>query len=424
MGHDHDRTPSANAGSAAATSVERATNSPSRWHVGAVVGVLTLAVVFAGPGRAAQAVDGFGDPPDGEWYATMWAELTHTDTYDGARVDYAGVVDGLGEFTFRGGVADGLFVMDIISVIMMDHPEGNGVIDQFWEGDGTIAGDGWLLTMDGAAEGHAVTTMNIAGVGSVTQSQDGFTSPIGPFDVPIVEVRCDTIVADWAPTLELEAAEQGMVGVNVVGEMTATYVAAPDDQAPFFDRFEELKAEIQRWAGEIIDGATLDMDRFLDLSGQLMDLEVERRRNIESCLFGSDEDRDEFVNFAGLAMESLVLTLLHHVEVDPSTIDLLLDVLLEFGMLGAGSSSTSGDLLEHLVTVQLERYLADNLQSDGTSSAGESCSAAAPCLPDDHQALRLFRTADRLGLKLSAGGTSLDAGAIGDAILRSMEDDA
>lgn len=395
-----------------------------RWHVTAVIAALTLAVTLAVPGGEARAVDGFGDPPDGEWYATMWAELTHSGTYDGARVDYAGVVDGLGEFTFQDGAADGVFVMDVISSILVDHPEGHGVIDQFWEGDGTITGDGWLLTMDGAADGYALTTMTIAGAGTVNHRQDGLTSPIGPFDVPIVDVQCDTIVADWAPTLELEAAEQGMVGVRVVGELTATYVAAPEAQAPFFERFEALKAEVQDWAAEIIGGATLDMDRFLDLSGRLMELETERRRNIESCIFASDDDRDGFVSFAGLAIESLVLTLLHHVELEPSTIDLLLDILLEFGMLGAGSSSASGDLLEQLVSVQLERYLADQLQTDGTSPTGEPCSPQAPCLPDDHQSLRLFRTVDRLGLDLAAAGTSFDARAIADAILRSMEEAA
>jgi len=173
--------------------------------------------------------------------------------------------------------------------------EGNVSADISFEvaQDGTVfssdlLSSGWLLTgsatMDFEGDVSFTILQQYSGIGSFTGDRSGLTmsgdmtttgsvsgAPVEPqtatfeLQIEILEATCSEVYGDWESPIEQLAVEAGWSRTVVGGIFSAVRFGSENARAVFLAKLEQLSADVDVWAQEMIESTSVDLEAAIGL---------------------------------------------------------------------------------------------------------------------------------------------------------------
>ncbi len=369
---------------------------------------------------------------DGDWVGTMSARGGAGAQIDGVDGRLSLDMSGPVTFTVSGGsVVDGEGEMSGSSIIDVtaDGLEARIVmLNHAW---GDVTGSTDQLTFDGrhTTDGTVVVTSPYAGTQSFGSNED----PFGPYDAEVVGFDCNRVLADFSPELEAAAIDGGWQTVDLEGRMEIDRMGPViDGGEDLRDQAEQLLEDYNDWADEVRDGVHADAEDpttvltdglrgdLNDLVNRAVDLEFDLRGADadDLCAFGTDLGGFSYL-FTAMVQNLAIFILESHAGLRGEDLRTLADILTSMGGIGAGAArADDADALADLLTTRGGEVLDRHVVTDDaqTSTSGEPCSDAAPCLAPDNEVIDVLFVGSQQGLTFEVAGAEVAPGDAGDVL--------
>ncbi len=368
---------------------------------------------------------------DGPWLGTISAT-------GGARTEVEGVISDLSthhsgsvRFDVDGGQASGEGDMPGSSVMRFSG-ELDAVILMSHDTTGALTGSSSGLTFDGThtTVGTMAITSPVATSQGIGPNEEGF----GPFDIEVVGFDCNRVFGDWSAGIQRALVDGGWQTTDVEGQFTADHLLL-DTGEDLRDRAEDLLERFNAWVDEVHGNVHADAEeptsvfdaalrtQLQELFNEAVDLEFELRNADpdERCALGPDEGGFSFL-FTAMVQELAIYILEGHAGLDGETLSVLAENLSWMGGLGEGSiRDQAADRIEVLMEERGSEILEEHLVTDEgqENQQGEPCSADAPCLDPDDDALDVLDTGARHDLTYSPEGFEITPEQAGELVAAS-----
>jgi len=358
-----------------------------------------------------------GQLPEGEWLGSFDASGVFAGNFDGSTADVDVRVRGSLGFDVVSGSISGEWSLFALQFMQLTTPGGPASAFFASNASGPVDGTGTTVRMtgEGSTSGSVFTSAGAQNVGPNAHA-------VGPLEVRVDFASCDLVVGDWITPLSALMDTTGLTG-SLDGSFAASYQG--ELESDLLERFQQLRLDLNDWERDLLETGEPDRARGNELFNRIYSMEYEIRGVGEECHFGPDMDRDDFTRFLTAAARDLLWLVLTLSEPDAATLDDIISVLLDFGIVGSGSQDQgtaaefTGEIKGHV-----DRILAEEVvvQTDGENPVTERpCSTDLPCVGLNPEARQALRAASRLGLDVEIAGRQGSARTILDDLTDSRD---
>lgn len=309
----------------------------------------------------------------------------------------------------QGEVVGGTWTLDGSSDGVLTTAFGAGDVSNRFQGVGPVGGDADALRLGGAID--TTWTLTLAGTTEVEQDEQR----LGPFEVEVLHLTCNTLLGRWAEAFEAQVADAGAWRSFLNGSFTATHVGA-DPQAWLTEAVGEVTAQADTLLSDAVGGVLEGPGGMVVvdtvLRTRLQDL-LERAAAVELALAELDPERGcvlapsapAFVTTITDRLQEVAWVLLQDDVLDPAGLELFAEQLLAVGGIGpAVLPSDRPAELESLFATRLSEHLERAVITDAEVAEATGCTGTGPCLPNEPGVLEALRTAQLLQLPVTIAG--------------------
>ena len=388
--------------------------SGARLQVIAPAVVVTLLVMLT---PASGAVS--DDPPeqpfrDGTWTGTLAASGIVDGDFPEATATMNTLMSGsFDAHVHNGEVSSGTWMLDGSSDGVIITEFGQGQVSNVFFGAGPVAGDANGLELGGAVD----TTWQLQVGGHTDTHQDPIQ--LGPFDVEVLHLDCNTMLGRWEHSFEAEVADAGGWRATLGGTFQASHLGN-DPAAAVVELVDSVTGEAQELLTEVTTGdldgpdGTVAIDeplrqRFRGLISiaRSVETQIAELGSAADCLYPGTADTFGMV-ITSVMQEAARVLLTDH-ALDAAGLEFIAEQLLAVG--GAGPAALPNPrsaALEELFAARVSEVLSDAAVTDPDTFDEAGCVSGLPCLPAEPEMVQALRAADLLMLDVTIDGQSYE----------------
>ena len=380
----------------------------------APVAALALLATFAPASDAAS--EDVPDQPfrDGAWSGTLAASGVVDGNFPDATATMNTLMSGsFDAFVSGDEVSSGTWTLDGSSDGIIVTEFGQGQVSNFFSGVGPVRGDASGLELGGAVD----TTWQLQVAGHTDTHQDPIQ--LGPFDVEVLHLDCNTMLGRWEHSFEAEVADAGGWRATLGGTFQASHLGN-DPAAAVVELVDSVTGEAQELLTEVTTGdldgpdGTVAIDeplrqRFRGLISiaRSVETQIAELGSAADCLYPGTADTFGMV-ITSVMQEAARVLLTDH-ALDAAGLEFIAEQLLAVG--GAGPAALPNPrsaALEELFAARVSEVLSDAAVTDPDTFDEAGCVSGLPCLPAEPEMVQALRAADLLMLDVTIDGQSYE----------------
>ena len=397
---------------------------PSTARSGARLQVIAPAVVVTLLVMLTPASGGVSDDPpeqpfrDGTWTGTLAASGIVDGDFPEATATMNTLMSGsFDAHVHNGEVSSGTWMLDGSSDGVIITEFGQGQVSNVFFGAGPVAGDANGLELGGAVD----TTWQLQVGGHTDTHQDPIQ--LGPFDVEVLHLDCNTLVGRWEHAFEAQVAEAGGWRATLGGTFQASHLGN-DPAAAVVDLVEGVTGEAHALLTEVTTGVldgpdgTVAIDeplrqrfRGLITVANAVEVQIAELGSAADCLFPGTAGTFGLV-ITSIVQEAARVLLTEH-ALDAAGLEFVAEQLLAVGGAGPGAlPSPRVAELEGLFADRVSEVLTAAALTDADSFDEAGCVSGLPCLPVEPHVVQALRAAELLYLPVTIDGQQYDWGQV------------
>ena len=372
--------------------------------------VLTLLAMLA-PASGAASDDAPEQPfRDGAWSGTLAASGVVDGRFPEADATMNTLMSGsFDAHVLDGAVSGGTWTLSGSSDGVIVTEFGQGHVSNVFSGAGPVGGDAHGLELGGAVD----TTWQLQVAGHSDTHHDPIQ--LGPFDVEVLHLDCNSLIGRWEHAFEAQVAEAGGWQATLAGTFQASHLGN-DPDAAVVDLVESVTEEAQALLTEVtagdLDGpdGTVAIDeplrqRFRGLISVASTVEVHIAElgSAADCLFPGTAGTFGLM-ITSIVQEAARVLLTEH-ALDAAGLEFIAEQLLAVGGAGPGALPNPRVAeLEELFGERVSEVLTDAAITDAETFDEAGCLSGLPCLPVEPEVVQALRAAELLFLPVTIDG--------------------
>jgi hypothetical protein len=372
--------------------------------------VLTLLAMLA-PASDAASDDAPEQPfRDGAWTGTLAASGIVDGHFPEADATMNTLMSGsFDAHVLDGEVSGGTWTLSGSSDGIIITEFGQGQVSNVFSGAGPVGGDANGLELGGAVD----TTWQLQVGGHTDTHQDPIR--LGPFDVEVLHLDCNTLIGRWEHAFEAEVADAGGWRATLGGTFQASHLGN-DPAAGVVDLVESVTEEAQALLTEVTSGdldgpdGTVTIDeplrqrfRGLIAAASTVEVQIAELGSAADCLFPGTAGTFGLV-ITSIVQEAARVLLTEH-ALDAAGLEFIAEQLLAVGGAGPGALPNPRVAeLEELFAERVSEVLTDAALSDSDTFDEAGCLSGLPCLPAEPEVVQALRAAELLFLPVTIDG--------------------